>query len=137
MSKQYRVQHVPMFPGPTFTVGRCVSLQEAAHVSEALADYDLFLLAQGIRKDFSNMNWIEKLDTLSGEWDEIPDDDLEELLEEEQHSREQVLGVTAGAVSACWTNLEDAGIFKSDRARDLVDDAIATLFPKREARDDA
>lgn len=135
--KKYRVQHIPSIPGPAFTVARCVSLQEAAHVSEALADYDLYLLGQGLRKDFSNTNWIETQDELSGEWDEVPEDDLDELLDDEQRERERIFGETAGAVSACWTNLMEAGVFKSDRARDLVDDAIATLFPKRGAREDA
>lgn len=36
----------------------------------------------------------------------------------------EVLGVGSGAISVCWNKLEDAGIFQSDRASDIVTEMI-------------
>lgn len=42
-------------------------------------------------------------------------------------TREQVLGELAGAASACWENLEHAGIFDSNLAEFYVNEALAQI----------
>lgn len=42
-------------------------------------------------------------------------------------SLEQAINMAIGAASACWDNLEGAGVFQSDRARD-ISDALVELI---------
>lgn len=39
----------------------------------------------------------------------------------------EVIGVGAGAISACWGNLSGAGVFESTRAKGIVDEMMAWI----------
>ncbi|HEX8610183.1 MAG TPA: hypothetical protein VF800_02760 [Telluria sp.] len=67
-----RVWHAPQVPGKPFHV-RVASIGDAKLVLSALADYDLFQLANNIKPDYCNAAGLEVFD--DGEWCEWTSDD--------------------------------------------------------------
>lgn len=54
---------------------------------------------------------------------------------EDRADLEQAVGLTIGAASVCWENMNGTGVFESDRAKELLDqlvDYIERHYEKRE-----
>jgi hypothetical protein len=43
---------------------------------------------------------------------------------------EEIIGNAVGAASTCWENLEDTGVFDSERASQIVDETVAIIKKK-------
>lgn len=64
---KYRILHFPQYPCEPF-IKKCTSIEDARRISEALADYDLFLYQNNHRCDYANMQIIEYFDAEEQEW---------------------------------------------------------------------
>ena len=48
----------------------------------------------------------------------------------------QVIGEAVGAGSVCWGNVQGAGVFQSEEASNIVDEALAKIIELVEYKDD-
>ena len=69
-NKKYRAWHMPQIPGKRILFD-VATPAEGKKIIEALGKYDLFLLDQGLREDYSNVNGIEVFE--DGEWTDWED----------------------------------------------------------------
>jgi hypothetical protein len=78
---RFRVWHIPQVPGKVFHI-QCNSLATAIGLTNVLAHYDLFQLANRIKPDYTNANGIEYYDHEDGTWTEFEvEDELEDYRE--------------------------------------------------------
>lgn len=75
--KQWRIWHIPQIPGKAFEVDVETPAQGRL-LLDGLAEYDLFLLENNHRVDYSNAQGLQYLDE-DGDWVDCDDDELEEL----------------------------------------------------------
>ena len=94
MSKEYkdgdlRVWWIPNVPGKPHTVD-VKDIDQAKFVLNALADYDLFLLANDLRDDYSNAGglWMYE-DGVWEEWEDGMGGTIEDLMFEDSEIEEQ------------------------------------------------
>lgn len=77
---KFRVQHFPQIPCNPFE-REFGSLQEAQTVSDALSYYDLFLLANYHRVDYTNISVVQGWDSEEEYWTDLDDYEIEEIIE--------------------------------------------------------
>lgn len=73
-----RVSHFPQIPCKPYQV-EVNSLEEAFIISQTLAYYDLFLLANNHRVDYANTTVVEMFDEQENEWFDYYDEDGNEF----------------------------------------------------------
>lgn len=78
-TSQYRLWHIPQIPMTPFTRD-FDDLAEAQRALDMLADYDLFQLKHRVKPDYSNAGGILQWDDEDGQYVDLDEDEVEELL---------------------------------------------------------
>ena len=75
---RFRVWWIPQVPGEPFYSEELMSFAEARAIEHTLSRYDMFLLENRIRLDFSNTGGIEYWDETEGAWVSIDESEYDE-----------------------------------------------------------